>query len=100
MSILIKGVDMPNDCRECPFEMYYFNCGETKCRATGKILADFYKPIPFDGRAEECPLKEIPDHGMIVSKETLLECLYEIEKEEEYDLQRCNIDSETTAGEL
>lgn len=60
MSILIKRMEMPDDCRNCPFETYYMNCGETRCRATGKILADFYKPIPFEGRAEECPLIEVP----------------------------------------
>lgn len=59
MGIYIRGMDMPKDCRDCPLEMYYMNCGETKCRATGKILADFYKPIPFEGRAEECPLVEL-----------------------------------------
>ena len=62
MSVLIKGMEMPEDCRNCPFEMYYMNCGQTRCRATGKILADFYKPIPFEGRAEECPLIEVPSH--------------------------------------
>lgn len=66
MSVLIKGMEMPVDCRDCPFEMYYMNCGETKCRATGKILADFYKPIPFEGRAEECPLVDVPPHGRLV----------------------------------
>ena len=59
--ILIKNMEMPEDCRNCPFEMYYMNCGETRCRATGKILADFYKPIPFEGRAEECPLIEVSE---------------------------------------
>lgn len=65
--ILIKNMEMPEDCRNCPFEMYYMNCGETRCRATGKILADFYKPIPFEGRAEECPLIEVPTpHGRLI----------------------------------
>ena len=97
MSILVKHMDMPNDCRECPFEMYYMNCGETKCRATGKILADFYKPIPFEGRAEECPLKEMPDHGMVISELTLLEWLENIREEImcDYDLQRSDRISET-----
>ena len=66
MSVLIKGMEMPVDCRDCPFEMYYMNSGETKCRATGKILADFYKPIPFEGRAEECPLVEVNPHGRLI----------------------------------
>ena len=71
MSVLIKGMEMPVDCRDCPFEMYYMNCGETKCRATGKILADFYKPIPFEGRAEECPLVEVPPHGALIDADKI-----------------------------
>ena len=71
MSVLVKGMEMPEDCRNCPFEMYYMNCGETKCRATGKILADFYKPIPFEGRAEECPLVEVPPHGRLIDADAM-----------------------------
>ena len=63
MSIIIKGIEMPESCRECPFEMYYMNCGETKCRATNRILANDYKPIPFEERAEDCPLVEVKDDG-------------------------------------
>ena len=75
MGIYIKGMEMPVDCRDCPFEMYYMNCGETKCRATGKILADFYKPIPFDGRAEECPLVEVPQHGRLIDADAMTQDL-------------------------
>ena len=99
MSILVKRMEMPDDCRNCPFETYYFNCGETKCRATGKILADFYKPIPFDGRDEECPLVQLSDHGMIISELTLLECLERIREEEmvEHELQGRDRGAETIA---
>lgn len=52
MSIVVHDMTMPEDCRECPFEMYYMNCGETSCRANDRILATDYKTIPFDGRPD------------------------------------------------
>lgn len=59
MSVIVKGIRMPEDCRECPFEMFYHNCGETRCRATNAILATDYKAIPFEGRHEKCPMMQI-----------------------------------------
>lgn len=65
--ILIKNIEMPEDCRDCPLQIYYMANGQTKCRVTGKILADFRKPIPFEGRAEECPLIEVhTPHGRLI----------------------------------
>ena len=69
MSVLIKGFKMPEDCRECPLEMYYMNCGETRCRAENKILAENFKTIPFDSRPDWCPLVEVPaPHGDLIDK--------------------------------
>ena len=58
MSVIIKDTEMPEDCRDCPMQMYYINCGETRCRAKNTTLAEHYKTIPFDGRPEWCPLEE------------------------------------------
>jgi len=67
MSVLIKGMEMPEDCRDCPLEMYYMNCGETRCRAENKILAENFKTIPFDGRPDWCPIVEVPaPHGDLI----------------------------------
>ena len=74
MSVLIKGFKMPEDCRECPLEMYYMNCGETRCRAENKILAENFKTIPFDGRPDWCPIVEVPaPHGRLIAADALLE---------------------------
>ena len=73
MSILIKGFEMPCECRECPMEMFYINCGETRCRATNKLLAEDYKATPFDDRPEWCPLVEVPEpHGDLIDKDALI----------------------------
>lgn len=61
MSIVVKGMEMPDDCRECPMEIYYSFCGETRCRVCNRILAKDYKSIPFDGRPDWCPMIEIQE---------------------------------------
>jgi hypothetical protein len=61
MSIMIKDMEMPEGCRDCPMEMYYMNCGQTRCRANDRILATDYKTIPFDDRPEWCPLEEVDE---------------------------------------
>ena len=71
MSILIKGMEMPVSCRECPLEMFYINVGITKCRATTATLAEDYKPILFDGRASNCPLVPVPPHGRLIDADAL-----------------------------
>ena len=71
MSIVVN-IQMPRDCRECPFEMYYMNCGQTWCRATNKILAENYKTISFDERPDWCPILELPEkHGRLIDAELL-----------------------------
>lgn len=59
--ILVKGMEMPCDCRECPMNTFYMNNGETRCRAQNATLAEDFRTIPFDGRPEWCPLVEVPD---------------------------------------
>lgn len=67
MGVYVKGMEMPDDCRECPFETYYNNCGITRCRATGKDMAVDWKCIPWEGRAEWCPLVEVSiPHGRLI----------------------------------
>jgi len=71
-SVLIKGMRMPEECRDCPLEMYYMNCGDTRCRATNKLLADDYRAIPFSGRPDWCPLVEVPaPHGRLIDADAL-----------------------------
>jgi hypothetical protein len=63
MSVLVKGVEIPGECRDCPLNTFYSNCGETRCRATNATLAENFMAIPFDGRPDWCPLVEVPDEG-------------------------------------
>ena len=62
MSVLIKDMRIPSDCRECPLSEYHERTGKTWCKPADGILADNYKSIPFDGRHEWCPLVDLPEH--------------------------------------
>ena len=88
MSVLIKGFEMPKDCRDCPMEMFYMNCGETRCRAENKILAENFKAIPFDGRPDWCPLVEVPaPHGDLIDRDALNIGEYEREDDDSGTLE-------------
>ena len=62
MSVFIKSMQMPEDCRECRFLNYGFNTGNTWCGVNDVILAKNFKAIEFDGRPDWCPLIELPEH--------------------------------------
>ena len=83
---------MPEDCRDCPMQMYYMNWGETKCRAKNITLADNYKAIPFDGIPEWCPLIELQPHGKLIDADALLE-------ESEWVGERATYDNPMPKGE-
>ena len=77
MSILIKGMEMPKECRECPLELYYVDCGETRCRVGNKILAKNFKVIQFDGRPDWCPLVEVPaPHGRLIDEDNVIDAIH------------------------
>ena len=67
MSVLVKGMEMPKDCRECPLQAYYGSSGNTLCFPANKYLAEKYNPIGFEGRANWCPLGEVKTpHGDLI----------------------------------
>ena len=71
MSLLIKGMKMPKDCRECLMQVYY-SSGKTWCKPADRLLAEDYKPIPFDGRPDWCPMVELPEkHGRLIDGDEL-----------------------------
>ena len=73
MGIIIKGVQMPSECRECPLCQYYVTVGETRCRRTGEVLASGFRTIKFSGRSEHCQLAELPEkHGRLVDVDALI----------------------------
>lgn len=74
VSIIIRNMEMPTDCRECPLQYYVSCCGQTWCRACDAKLADDFKTILLEGRPEWCPLVEIKTpHGDLIDRQKLLE---------------------------
>lgn len=61
MSVIIKDMKMPEDCRVCPMCGYECDIGRTRCIVTCRILAEHYAPIPFDDRPDWCPLEEVEE---------------------------------------
>ena len=62
MSMMIKGIQMPARCAECPCNTYGCVCQVTK------------KTYPFGGkeRPKDCPLGEIPEkHGDLIDRDRL-----------------------------
>ena len=60
-NVIVRGMEMPSECRSCPFESYISDIGQTYCSASLKVLATAYKPIPYEGRHKDCPLFECKD---------------------------------------
>ena len=65
MSILIKGIEMPKNCKECPFSDH-----EAWCLIPGSWKERYY--CPDDERSEHCPLIELPTHSDLVDRNKLL----------------------------
>jgi len=66
MSVLVKGVEMPKNCDECPFgdwtDASYFHC-----------FSMHYEYMMDHGeRLEDCPLVEVPKpHGRLIDAKAL-----------------------------
>lgn len=71
MSVIVKGMDMPTNCRDCIFCHFYSISGYTKCDIGLKVLAYDYKPILFDGKPNWCPLIEIPKCARLIDGKEL-----------------------------
>ena len=64
MSILIKGMEMPEHCGVCRFAV------DGWCYAYGKPNID---ALANNGRTNFCPLVHVPEHGRLIDADELLE---------------------------
>lgn len=81
MSILIRGIQMPSECRKCFSMEYGTMTGETYCKVNGKTLAESYRPIEFDGRPDWCPMVELPEnHGRLMDADAFLERFLSVDR--------------------
>lgn len=76
MSIVVKDMEIPESCRECPFENYYSDTGKTVCMASLRVLAIGFGIISFDGRHSSCPIVALPDkHGRLVDADAIVNAM-------------------------
>ena len=72
MSILIKGMEMPKNCSDCPL-----NYDQMACIVTGTgWWSDTMVLMGFDSckeRLHDCPLIELPPHGRLVDIDKIIE---------------------------
>lgn len=76
MSILIKGMEMPKSCSECPlFESKYHYHG---CHAVPKSFNDMDMWNFVGDRPSWCPLIELPPHGRLIVEDDAIETAWMI----------------------
>ena len=67
MSILIKGMEMPTSCTECPCCRHDNWNGETahQCNVSFITFGAEYENWIYNTRPNWCPLIELPPHGRL-----------------------------------
>ena len=58
MSVIVKNMEMPKNCKTCPFSDH-----EAWCLIPGSWRERYY--CPDDERSADCPLIELPPHGRL-----------------------------------
>ena len=67
MSVLIKGMKMPEYCDHCPFDIW------GTCAVDSDIICTF----PPVTRASACPLVEVPPHGRLIDADALFDKVFD-----------------------
>lgn len=74
MSILIRGMEMPQSCFECPFMLH-----RCFCLVNPKIEFTDEEYSELKGRYSGCPLAEVPTpHGRLIDMDVILAQLREM----------------------
>ena len=73
MSVLIKGMEMPENCIDCDWS-YYVGNGRALCK---KVSMTEKTDIMTERRADFCPLVEVPPHGRLIDADELSKQKYE-----------------------
>ena len=68
MSVLIKGMEMPKSCADCPI-------GDSLCcllmPGVPALWKEYTLAIRTNRRHEDCPLVPVPDHGRLIDADAL-----------------------------
>ena len=69
MSVIVKNMEMPEECNVCPLANY--NMGTMYCKALPPSTKG-YHVIRFEGKREDCPLVEVKEpHGRLIDADKL-----------------------------
>ena len=80
MSVIVKGMQMPKECRWCPFAKTYDR--KIICLATGKLLVEGATPLKPRYVEKFCSLVELPKkHGRLIDADAFAEHLQESAEE-------------------
>lgn len=72
MSILIKGMEMPNRCEECPFCIALGLKSPPLCSVTGYRVLGHGK-----ARLDNCPLVLVPEHDRLIEYHAAVHAVYD-----------------------
>ena len=65
MSVIVKGMRMPENCGKCPFPIdEYFGFG--LCRQCGAGKNGYIYEADIDGFPADCPLIDLGKHGRLI----------------------------------
>lgn len=68
MSILIKGMEMPESCEDCSAQIIDPTGGASGCAVNHSIILR----KRGERRPTECPLVEVPKHGRLIDADALI----------------------------
>lgn len=74
MSVLIRGMQMPKNCNECPVALSGKYCRINKTHTT-------YTKLPI--RPDHCPLVELPKHGRLFDSDEVKKVLDDLPDSED-----------------
>ena len=60
MGVYIRGMNLPDNCMECPLETDYGTCGYYSLFVEAGHDSEILK------RRDDCPLVEVPPHGRLI----------------------------------
>ena len=98
MSVLIKGMDMPNDCCQCKLARYDDYENETFCPFTDVMCLSI-------GRQDNCPLEEVPSAQPepckdAVSRNAIIRVLNSMDRYVSSELTFCDTDKKFPKNEV
>ena len=67
MSILINGMEMPNNCPSCPFLVKNWYDAEFRCL----VRKEYVKVNLNTGFDDDCPLVSVPMHGRLIDADAI-----------------------------